>query len=208
MGPSPNPRKLGLNLACRAPTATAMRLTPLTTSEQWPADQVERRPLAGLIPAARNARTHSDAQIDQIAASIKEWGWTMPLLVDEEGKIIAGHGRVLAAVRLGIEDVPVMVARGWSDAQKRAYLIADNKLALNAGWDETLLRLEIGDLGVAGFDITRMGFSVEELTKLSASGAPPEEFAEYGEDIPTEHQCPKCGFVWSGASGARRSEAA
>jgi ParB-like chromosome segregation protein Spo0J len=179
----------------------------LTISEKWPADQVERRPLAGLIPAARNARTHSDAQIDQIAASIKEWGWTMPVLVDEEGIIIAGHGRVLAAARLGIEDVPVMVARGWSDAQKRAYLIADNKLALNAGWDETLLCLEVADLGAVGFDMTTVGFSAEELTRLSASGAPPEEFAEYGEDIPTEHQCPRCGFTWSGASAAAKNAA-
>jgi ParB-like chromosome segregation protein Spo0J len=90
---------------------------------QWPADQVERRPLAALIPSARNARTHSDAQVAQIAASIREWGWTMPILVDEAGTIIAGHGRVLAAARLDLDEVPVMVARDWSEAQKRAYLI-------------------------------------------------------------------------------------
>lgn len=90
---------------------------------QWPADQVERRPLAALIPSARNARTHSDAQVAQIAASIREWGWTMPILVDEAGTIIAGHGRVLAGARLDLDEVPVMVARDWSEAQKRAYLI-------------------------------------------------------------------------------------
>jgi ParB-like chromosome segregation protein Spo0J len=176
--------------------------------QNWPADQVERRPLTELTPAARNARTHSSAQIDQIVASIKEWGWTMPILVDEEGTIIAGHGRVLAAERLGLGEAPVMVARGWSEAQKKAYLIADNKLAINAGWDETLLRLEVGDLGAIGFDMTKIGFSMEELSKLSASGAPPSEFAEYGETIPTEHECPRCGFVWSGASGARKEDEA
>jgi hypothetical protein len=117
---------------------------------EWPADQVERRPLAALIPSARNARTHSEEQIAQIAASIREWGWTMPILVDEAGTIIAGHGRVLAAARLGLDAVPVMVARGWSEAQKRAYLIADNKLGLNAGWNEELLRIEMADL-MTGF---------------------------------------------------------
>src|SRR3954464_3463643 len=99
-----------------------------TASAAWPADKVERRPLGSLVPNARNARTHSDAQVAQIAASIEQWGWTVPVLIDEAGTIIAGHGRVLAAARLGLAEVPVITARGWSEAQKRAYLIADNKL--------------------------------------------------------------------------------
>jgi ParB-like chromosome segregation protein Spo0J len=148
----------------------------------WPADQVERRPLAGLIPSARNARTHSDAQVAQIAASIREWGWTMPILVDEAGTIIAGHGRVLGAVRLGLDEVPVMVARGWSDAQKRAYMIADNKLGLNAGWNDELLRIELGDLASMGFDLPLVGFSDLELSALNVSGNPgltdPDEVPE------------------------------
>jgi ParB-like chromosome segregation protein Spo0J len=97
-----------------------------------------------LIPYARNARTHAEDQVAQIAASIREWGWTNPVLVGEDGTIIAGHGRVLAARKLRIPDVPVMVAAGWSDAQKRAYTIADNKLTLNGGWDQDLLALELG----------------------------------------------------------------
>ena len=133
---------------------------------QWPADAIERRPLAALVPYARNARTHSDEQIAQIAASITEWGWTMPILVDEGGMIIAGHGRVLAAARLGIGEVPVMIARGWSDAQKRAYVLADNKLTLNAGWDEGLMRLEMSDLAGMGFDIPLMGFDAEEIASF------------------------------------------
>jgi ParB-like chromosome segregation protein Spo0J len=116
----------------------------------WPADHVERWPIERLVPYARNARTHSDAQVAQIAASIREWGWTMPVLVDESGLLIAGHARVLAARNLGIRDVPVVIATGWSDAQKRAYVLADNKLALNAGWDLELLKVELTDLQAMG----------------------------------------------------------
>lgn len=132
----------------------------------WPADHVERRPIASLVPYARNARTHSAAQVDQIAASIREWGWTVPVLVDEAGELIAGHGRLLAAQKLGLAEVPVMVACGWSEAAKRAYVLADNKLALNAGWNEELLKLELGDLRLGGFDLSLMGFGDKELEEL------------------------------------------
>jgi ParB-like chromosome segregation protein Spo0J len=134
----------------------------------WPADRIERWPIGRLVPYARNARTHSDAQIGQIAASVREWGWTNPVLVAEDGTIIAGHGRVLAAQKLGITEVPVMVAAGWSEAQRRAYTIADNKLTLNGGWDQELLGLEIGELEVLGFDLDLIGFSDEERASLAA----------------------------------------
>lgn len=134
----------------------------------WPADKVERRPVGQLIPYARNARTHSDEQVSQIAASIREWGWTVPILVDEGGSIIAGHGRVLAAQRLGLAEVPVMVATGWTEAQRRAYVLADNKLALNAGWDTDLLKLELSDLKEVGADLDLIGFSDAELEVLLA----------------------------------------
>lgn len=132
----------------------------------WPADHVERRAVASLIPYARNARTHSDQQVAQIAASIREWGWTMPVLIDEDAGIIAGHGRVLAAQKLGLIDVPVMIARGWTEAQRRAYVLADNKLALNAGWDEALLAVELADLKLGGFDLRLTGFGEIELDAL------------------------------------------
>jgi hypothetical protein len=118
------------------------------------------------VPYARNARSHSDAQVAQIAASIREWGWTVPVLVDETGMLIAGHGRVLAARKLGLPEVPVMVAQGWSEAQKRAYVLADNKLAENAGWDEALLRVELADLDEMGADLGLIGFSDDELLAL------------------------------------------
>lgn len=136
------------------------------TERAWPADKIERRNVADLLPYARNARTHSDEQVAQIAASIREWGWTTPVLVDEGNTIIAGHGRVMAANKLGITDVPVMVASGWTDAQKKAYVLADNKLAENAGWDTEKLRVELGDLQASGFDMPVIGFSDDELTSL------------------------------------------
>jgi ParB-like chromosome segregation protein Spo0J len=129
----------------------------------WPADKVERRKVSDLVPYARNSRTHSPEQVAQIAASIREWGWTMPILIDETGGIIAGHGRVMAAQKLGIEDVPCMTAIGWSEAKRRAYVIADNKLALNAGWDDEMLRVEFGELRDMGFDLELTGFSIDEL---------------------------------------------
>jgi DNA modification methylase len=135
-------------------------------TEKWPADQVERRDLASLVPYANNARTHSKAQVEQLAASIREWGWTVPVLVDEDEGIIAGHGRVLAAQELGITEVPVMVASGWSEAQKRAYIIADNKLTMNAEWNDDLLKLELNDLNGMDFDISLTGFSDDDLATL------------------------------------------
>lgn len=134
----------------------------------WPADRVERRRTATLVPYARNARTHSEAQVAQIAASVREWGWTAPVLIDDEGTIIAGHGRVLAAQSLGLDEVPVMVASGWTDAQRRAYVLADNRLALNAGWDTELLKLELADLKSADFDMGLMGFGEDELADMLA----------------------------------------
>jgi len=138
----------------------------MTENNSWPADRVERRKVASLVPYARNARTHSAEQVSAIAASIREWGWTNPVLVDPEGSIIAGHGRILAAQKLGLTDVPVMVANGWSTEQKRAYVLADNKLALNAGWDLELLTFELSELQSHEFDLGLTGFSTDELAKL------------------------------------------
>ena len=132
-----------------------------------PADKVEKRTVSSLIPFAKNSRTHSDEQVAQIAASIKEWGWTVPVLIDTDSNVIAGHGRLMAARKLGMEEVPVMVADGWTENQKRAYVIADNKLAINAGWDNELLSLELNDLKDIGFDIELTGFSLDELADLT-----------------------------------------
>lgn len=119
-----------------------------------------------LIPYARNSRTHSDEQVAQIAASIREFGFTNPVIVDEQNNIIAGHGRVLAANKLKLKEVPAIVVTGWTEAQKKAYVIADNKLALNAGWDEKMLSLEFDELQELGFDLALTGFTGDEILAL------------------------------------------
>ena len=128
--------------------------------------KVEQRKIEALIPYVNNSRTHSDEQVAQIAASVREFGWTNPILVDGQNGIIAGHGRLAAARKLGLTEVPVIVLDHLSEAQKKALVIADNKLASNAGWDDEMLRLELGDLQEMGFDATIAGFTTEELDAL------------------------------------------
>lgn len=130
--------------------------------------EIEYRPIGSLIPYARNSRTHSEEQVVQIAASIKEFGWTNPVLIDEAGGIIAGHGRVLAGRRLGIEQVPCIMLSGLTEAQRRAYVIADNKIALNAGWDMEMLKVEFADLQAMDFNLALTGFDIDEIAGLLA----------------------------------------
>ncbi len=132
----------------------------------WPANKIEMRNVSELVPYANNSRTHSPQQVGQIAASINEWGWTMPVLVDEKGMLIAGHGRIMAAQKLGIKEVPTMTATGWTEAQKKAYVIADNKLALNADWNIDLLKIELQGLQELDFDLELTGFDLEEVGNL------------------------------------------
>jgi len=129
--------------------------------------EIQYKPIQDLIPYARNSRTHSDAQVAQIAASIKEFGWTNPVLLDGENGIIAGHGRVMAAQKLGETEVPTIELSHMDENQRRAYIIADNKLALNAGWDNEMLSLEMSDLKDAGYDLGLTGFSLDEIEDLN-----------------------------------------
>jgi DNA modification methylase len=131
-------------------------------------DQLETIQIDSLIPYARNSRTHSDAQVAQIASSIKEFGFTNPVLIDGGGGIIAGHGRVLAARKLGMSEVPCIRLDHLTDAQKRAYVIADNRLALNSGWDTEMLKVEFADLQELGFDLELTGFDLDEIKELLA----------------------------------------
>ena len=124
------------------------------------------RKVGELVPYANNARTHSDVQIAQICASIREYGWTNPVLIDEKGTIIAGHGRVMAAQRLKMENVPCIVLEGLTEAQKKAYVLADNKMALNAGWDDEKLRLELENLRELDFDLSLTGFEPDDIGNL------------------------------------------
>lgn len=130
--------------------------------------QIQEVAVSALIPYARNSRTHSDAQVAQIAASIKEFGWTNPILVDGDNGIIAGHGRLMAARKLGLDQVPVIELKGMTSSQKKAYIIADNQLAMNSGWDTTLLSVELEELQDEEFDLSLLGFDDKELNALLA----------------------------------------
>lgn len=127
---------------------------------------VQQVKVADLVPYAENSRTHSEAQIAQLAASIKEFGWTNPVLIDERNQIIAGHGRIMAAEKLNIDAVPCVVLDGLSDAQKKALVIADNKIALNAGWNDALLSQQLLELSDADFDLNSIGFGPDELDDI------------------------------------------
>lgn len=173
---------------------------------QWPADRIKRLKTADLVPYARNARMHTNAQIDQLADAIKRFGFTNPVIVAADGEIIAGHGRVMAARRLGLEEVPgVVIADGeWSEEDRRAYRIWDNQSALLSEWSPEMLRVELSDLKLHEYDLQITGFDDASLVTYLAGVAvsPPGQFPAVDEDIATEHSCPKCGYRWSGKADA------
>src|ERR1700693_5080374 len=141
-------------------------------SRPWPAERIEQWPIERLKPYANNPRLHSEADLDKIAAAIGKWGWTIPVLADEDGGLLAGHARIGAAARLGLTSVPVIVARGWSEEEKNAYRVADNQLAARASWHAELLRSELRDLDFTGFDLGLIGFEPDQLeTILAALGS-------------------------------------
>jgi len=148
--------------------------TPMP-ADRWPATKIEMWQVSDLVPYARNARTHPPEQIDQIAASMERFGFTIPMLVAEDGTIIAGHGRLMAAAQLGLPEVPVMVARGWSDEDRRLYTLADNRLAETSEWDPAMLQIEIDELradyGVE--DLSFIGFTDADLASIMPA-LPPE----------------------------------
>lgn len=153
-----------------------------------------------LIPYINNARTHDDAQVAQIAASIREFGFTNPVLIDGENGIIAGHGRVMAARKLGLDEVPCIELSHLSETQKRAYIIADNKIALNSDWDNELLSLELTELDKLEFDIDLTGFDEDEIgiimnESVEKTFSAPDDFKDVDEKT-LSNTCPKCGFEY------------
>ena len=135
-------------------------------ARSWPVERIEHWPIERLIPYANNARLHSEADIDRLAAAIGKWGWTNPALVDEEGNLLAGHGRARAAAKLGLTSIPVIVAHGWSEEEKRAYRLADNQLAVRGSWDFEQLGAELQELGIADFDLGLIGFEPDRLEDI------------------------------------------
>ena len=166
---------------------------------QWAIDR--------LIPYARNARKIPQEAIDKVAASLKEFGWRQPIVVDSERVVVAGHVRLLAAQQLGLEKVPVHVATDLTPGQIKAFRLMDNRSHQESGWDMELLAPEMAELQALNIDVSLTGFDADEISKfLDSTGSdeePPESFREYDETIPTEHQCPKCGYTWSGAAGPK-----
>src|SRR3954470_20013835 len=151
---------------------------PVLTNERL---RLEFWRIERLLPSPRNARIHSDAQIAEIAGSIRAFGFTNPILIGEDGDVIAGHGRLAAARLLGLGDVPVIALRGLSDVQRRQLMLADNRIALNAGWDAEMLNLELKDLSVLGADLAALGFTAQELAAALNPG---------GEGLTDENEVP------------------
>jgi ParB-like chromosome segregation protein Spo0J len=178
--------------------ATSQAIQMPQAIEHWPLDR--------LVPYNRNARTHSPEQVAQIAASIREFGFTNPILVASNDGILAGHGRLAAAKDLGLQEVPVVVLDHLTPKQRRAYVLADNKLALNAGWDDALLTEEIAALQLEDFDLSILGWSDSDIAGfldpegINEPGKEYEGAQEYGEDefSEFEHKCPRCGFEFNG----------
>jgi ParB-like chromosome segregation protein Spo0J len=158
--------------------------------------QIKEIEVSKLIPYANNSRTHDDAQVAQLAASIKEFGFRNPILVDGMG-IIAGHGRLMAARKLGLDKVPTIDCSDMTENQKKAYIIADNKLALNSGWDNELLSLEISELDTNGFNLEVLGFNADELSSfingVNFDAATEDDQGKLDELEPKWVSCPHCG---------------
>ena len=159
--------------------------------------KIEPRSVAALIPYIRNAKQHSDAQVAQIAASIVEFGWGAPILVDGQNNVIAGHGRLLAARKLGMTEVPVVAMAHLTDIQRRALILADNKIGENASWDDELLGLELAELKDGGFDLALTGFSADEWDALIAGDGDKEGLTDE-DQVPevTENPVSRTGDVW------------
>ncbi len=164
----------------------------------WFADKIEQWSTAKLLPYARNARTHSDDQVAQIAASIAEFGFTNPILAGSDGVIVAGHGRLAAAQKLGLELVPVVVLDHLTPTQRRALVIADNRIAENAGWDDAMLRIEIAALQDDDFDLSLTGFDADALADLMAGDEPDVEGEADDDAVPEVSETPisRPGDVW------------
>jgi ParB/Sulfiredoxin domain len=176
--------------------STQSQLSGAGPARPWPADRVERWPIERLIPYANNARLHSEADLDKLAAAIRKWGWTTPVLVDEEGNLLAGQLRFAVAAKLGLKSIPVIVARGWSQAEKRAYRLADNQLAARASWDFEQLRNELQELGFAGFDVSLIGFELDQLeTVLAGLGSSGLTDPDSVPEVP-DQPVTRIGDIW------------
>lgn len=165
---------------------------------EWPALRAKAWPLGKIKPYAGNPRSHPEAQVALLADLMKRWGVDQPIVVDEDGVILKGHGRLLAAHRAGFKEFPVAQHVGLTDEEKTAIRIADNQAALLSGWDDELLAAEVRLLDGADVDLSILGFGEGRLEELLEGEQAPAEFKSFGENIETEHECPRCKYRWSG----------
>ena len=175
--------------------AVILKILSIKAKMQITQSHIEHVAIEALIPYARNSRTHRDAQVAQIAASIREFGFTNPVLIDERGGVIAGHGRIMAARKLSLPEVPCIRLGHLTDAQKRAYVIANNKLALNAGWDDEMLALEFAELAEMGFDMDLTGFTADEIDALKPIELEPDTISQEPE-VNEAQSIVSVGDVW------------
>lgn len=179
-------------------TAKPKAKSKTAAAPEWPATKPEMRPLSRILPYPNNPRTHPPAQIAMLADLMKANGVDQPIVVDEDGVILKGHGRRLAAMLAGFDEFPVVVHRGLSEEAKKAMRLADNQVALLSGWDTELVRGEIASLKTSGYDVGLLGFGEQQLVSFMTTPGPPGSFPTFGEDIDTKYCCPRCGYSWSG----------
>lgn len=164
----------------------------------WPASRPETWPISRIVPYPNNPRSHPPAQVALLAELMKKRGVDQPIVVDDAGVILKGHGRRLAAIAAGFEEFPVVVHRGLSETDKRAMRIEDNQVSLLSGWNQELVRHELDELKLSNYPLELLGFGEAQLVSFQTTPGPPAQFPAFGEDIATEHECPKCHYRWSG----------
>lgn len=186
----------------KSPTNSSFKSGSLLTYALWPTGKLSADP--------RNARQHSEEQIEAISRSIKKFGMTTPILATAKGMIVAGEGRWRAALLLKLKEVPVLTApKSWTAADVKAYAIADNQLSDSSEWNDEVLRDELRALAAEGFDVSVVGFTQEEIAKmLEERGVTgPDSFPSFNETIETHHECPNCHYKWSGNAGIEQRPA-
>lgn len=186
-------------MAAKARPANSAPASPLKGAASL---QIVMWPIGNLKPYEKNPRVISDKAIEKVANSLSDFGFRQPIVVDAKGIVIAGHTRLLASKKLGLLEVPVHVAEDLDAKKARAYRLADNKTGELADWLDTLLAEEVAALESDGVDLTRFGFDDSVLDQIMGTPESPSGFSEFGDDIATEHQCPKCGYQWSGKAKA------
>lgn len=192
----------------KKPSAATAKKRPRSdvpfAAPDWPASSVKMRKLSEIHPYAHNAKVHPKAQIDLLAQLMIKHGVDQPIVLDEDGVILKGHGRWMAAAVAKFEVFPTVQHLGLTEAEKIAMRLADNQVSLMGGWNNELVKGEIETLKQRGYDVALLGFGESQLVQFTTSPGPPSAFRAVDESLPTEHECPKCRYRWSGSSASSK----